>query len=113
MTRHHPRHGLSLVEVLVALVVFATAALASLAVHTMAARQSARIAQRETLARHAANILDSLRASSCATVTGGNLVHPLGTITWTATPAMSFVAIQVQVVPSSSTTWALHGISPC
>lgn len=111
---HSPRrNGLTLVEVLVALLLFASAALTTAAVHGATSRLSSEAVIRRRLADAAASTLDSLRSIPCAAVATGASTTPQGTLRWVVSAAARTHALDLVVTPARGAPWSASTVIPC
>jgi Tfp pilus assembly protein PilV len=101
------------VEVLVAILVLTTGALATVGTQLALARLSADTVTRERDAATAATIIDSLRASPCASLASGTRLTSGATFTWSVTSLGDLRDVRVHVVPSQGTPWAATTLLPC
>src|SRR5688572_480876 len=107
------RDGLTLVEVLVAIVLFAAAVLAIAGTESAAARLIARAHQHRESSRHAADILDSLRSISCLSLSGGARSISGGAISWSAAPVTGAVRIALTTTRPPRPPWTAVTLIPC
>jgi Tfp pilus assembly protein PilV len=96
---HRRRAGLTVVEVLVALVLLAVGLLGVAGQGAIAMRASSTAARERRAAQRAADRVALLRAQGCGAVRSGSADDPAAALTesWTVGPAGSAVAIDVEV----------------
>lgn len=111
--RFQPRAGLTLVEVLVAILVLTAGALSTIGTQVAVARLSARSLAQQRNATAAATLLDSLRTTPCSALASGTSTSSLAQLSWTATPSGDLVALYVSVVPTTGAPWNLETLVPC
>jgi prepilin-type N-terminal cleavage/methylation domain-containing protein len=107
------RTGLTLVEVLVALILFATAALTTAAVHGTTTRLAAEAHLRQQLATRAMNVMDSLRSIPCGAVAPGTSTPAAGTLRWVVAATTRTRIIRLTAVPAFGTPWNAETVIPC
>lgn len=112
-TTTRPRTGLTLVEVLVALILFATAALTTAAVHGTTTRLAAEAHLRQRLATRAMSVMDSLRSIPCAAVSSGTQTPTEGTLRWVVAATTHTRTIQLVAVPAFGSLWNMETVIPC
>ena len=110
---HHPRAGLTLVEVLVAILILTAGALSSVGTQVAIARLTRATLIHQKNAADASALLDSLRATPCAALTGGSLPRSHAQLTWTAIPNGDLVELRLTVLPSVGATWQAETLLPC
>ena len=110
---HHPRAGLTLVEVLVAILILTAGALSSVGTQVAIARLTRATLGQQKTAADASTLLDSLRATPCAALTTGTTTRPLAQLTWTATPIGDLVELRLTVIPTTGATWQAETLLPC
>jgi prepilin-type N-terminal cleavage/methylation domain-containing protein len=110
--RNAPRSGFSILEVLVALLLFGAALQGVLAIHLASARGARRATNQQLLAARAASLADSLGALGCrgasGAATGGD-----GAITWTARHQPNGAVYDVVVSPTLGLPWRLEVAGGC
>lgn len=110
------RSGYTLVEVVVALVLLAIAALGVASTATFVARLAATARALALATRASANIVDSLRSAPCTTLGAGAANTPAGTVNWSTSTAGSTRHVRAVLTPLSA---RVHGpvveevILPC
>lgn len=87
------RHAFTLVEVLVAIVVFSVGILGMAAMGTFLVTQVREAGAFTHAATLSATVLDSLRASPCSAVSGGTSTRGAAALRWTASPTGPVVAV--------------------
>lgn len=110
------RHGFTLPEVLVAVLVFAVGILGLASSGTFIAIQAGEARAITDGAILTGRVLDSLRSVPCASVTSGQLAQARATVTWTATPAIRTVSIIATLELSyrrGPRQWQLTTLLPC
>jgi prepilin-type N-terminal cleavage/methylation domain-containing protein len=112
-TRPAPRTGLTLVEVLVALLILATGALATVGTQVAIARLRAGALARERTAANAASIIDSLRALPCAQLAPGTHATAGARFSWTPTTLGDLSALRLDVAPTQGAPWHAETLLPC
>jgi hypothetical protein len=108
-----PRHGLTIVEVLVAVTLLITGISATLSVHAASSALATNSRQRRWLAVRATSVLDSLRARSCTSIGGGSLSAREGTLSWRAIASPGAITVQLLVAPVRGASWQAETILPC
>jgi prepilin-type N-terminal cleavage/methylation domain-containing protein len=106
MTRRLPacrpaRAAFTLVEVVVATLLLAIAALGVASTSTAAAHLAATARAVEQATRATARIVDSLRSAPCLTLVPGSRASAEGTVTWSVTRYPGSVAVAAWLVPAS------------
>lgn len=94
------RHGLTLLEVVVALALLGTGVLATLSVQAGVIALQTRGALARALAARLDTTLDSLRASPCATLAAGGTIGREGRIDWRVTRAPSSITLDATATPA-------------
>lgn len=107
------RSGLTLVEVLVALLILATGSLATVGTQVAIARLSASALARERAAANAASILDSLRTVPCAQLAPGAHATPGARFTWSPSALGDLSALRLDVTPTQGAPWHAETLLPC
>jgi len=107
------RAGLTLVEVLVAILVLTTGALASVGTQLAIARLSASALARARDATAASAIIDSLRTIPCPSLTSGMAIAHGARVTWSVTALGDLRGLRVAVAPSPGRPWAAATLLPC
>lgn len=111
MRRRH--RGVSLIEVLVAIVLLAGGVLALLSTsRTLAAHRHALLARRAALLAAAARG-DALRSESCAAATGGSAPGRGHHARWTLSGATTRQRREEITLLDAATAWQLHELLPC
>ena len=110
---HASRRGLTLAEVLVALLILATAALATVGTQIAVARLSASALTRERTAARAASIIDSLRALPCARLAPGTEAAAGVHFSWRPTSLGDLSALRLDVTPTQGAPWHAETLLPC
>lgn len=110
---HPPRAGLTLVEVLVAILILTAGALSSVGTQVAIARLTRATLIQQKNATDASAILDSLRATPCAALAAGSTTRTHAQLTWTATPNGDLVELRLTVIPTTGTTWQAETLLPC
>lgn len=100
--REGDRDAFTLVEVVVAIVLLATAALDVAATSTYLARLAASARAVALATRETASIVDSLRATPCASLAAGSRTTSAGTVRWTIAAAPGTRDIRAALAPSST-----------
>lgn len=108
-----PRNGLTLVEVLVALLILATGALATIGTQVAIARLSATSLAGERTAATAASIIDSLRALPCAQLAPGTRAAAGAHFTWHPTTLGELSVLRLDVTPAQGAPWHAETLLPC
>lgn len=106
------RSGFSLLEVLVALLLFGATLQGVLALHLASARGTHRSTSQRILAAHAASLADSLGALGCRGAAGA-ISRAEGAITWTARHQPPGAVYDLVVSPTSGTPWRVEVAGPC
>ncbi len=96
------RDAFTLVEVVVAIVLLATAALDVAATSTYLARLAASARAVALATRETASVVDSLRATPCATLAAGSKTTGAGTVRWTIAAAPGTRDIRAVLTPRST-----------
>ena len=109
----HPRAGLTLVEVLVAILILTAGALASVGTQVAIARLTAATLIQQKTAADASALLDSLRATPCAALTAGTTARQHAQLIWIATPTGDLVELRLTVNPTAGATWQAETLLPC
>lgn len=112
----HPRLGLTLVEVLAALLLLAVGALGVASTSALTARLFATGSAIERSAAALAAVMDSLRAERCATLVGGSSPTAGGTVTWGVLHAPRVAQLRVTVSPTPASRvapFAVETLLPC
>lgn len=112
-TAHALRAGLTLVEVLVALLILSAGALGTVGSQVAIARLSANALARERQAAAAAWIIDSLRAEPCASLTPGTRATSGAQLAWNVSASGDLSTLRVDVTPSQGTPWVAETLLPC
>ena len=110
---HRPRAGLTLVEVLVAILILTAGALSSVGTQVAIARLTRATLVQQKTAADASAILDSLRATPCAALTTGTTSRPHALLTWSATPNGDLVELRLTVIPTTGAAWQAETLLPC
>lgn len=100
-TRARTRDAFTLVEVVVAIVLLATAALDVAATSTYLARLAASARAVALATRETASVVDSLRATPCASLAAGSRSTSAGTVRWTIAAASGTRDIRAVLSPRS------------
>lgn len=95
------RDAFTLVEVVVALVLLATAALNVAATSTYLARLAASARAQALATRATAHVVDSLRSAPCTSLGAGSITTVAGTVRWTATSGAGTRDIRAVLTPIS------------
>lgn len=95
------RDAFTLVEVVVAIVLLATAALDVAATSTYLARLAASARAVALATRETANVVDSLRTIPCASLNAGTTITTAGTVRWTITTQPGTRDIRAVLTPRS------------
>lgn len=95
------RHAFTLVEVVVALVLLATAALNVAATSTYLSRLAASARAQALATRATAHVVDSLRTTPCASLGAGAVSTPAGTVRWTVSAAANTRDLRAVLTPAS------------
>jgi Tfp pilus assembly protein PilV len=111
--RHHARAGLTLLEVLVAMLLLTVGTLTTLSTQVAIARLQSHDSTRQRAASSAAAILDSLRATSCASLTSGSSLEPDARLDWTSHVAADLASVALVVTPTRGTPWTAATLVPC
>lgn len=106
------RTGLSLVEVLVAIIVLTSGALAAVSTQIATAHLAQRARTVQSNAQHVARLLDSLRGGPCASSSGTN-TRTGAVFTWSVAPGADVALVRVQVTPTSGNPWAAETLVAC
>ncbi len=96
------RDAFTLVEVVVAIVLLATAALDVAATSTYLARLAASARAVAHATRETASVVDSLRATPCASLAAGSNTTSAGTVRWTIASAPGTRDIRAVLTPRST-----------
>lgn len=96
------RAGFSLVEVVVAVVLLAIAALGVASSATFVARLAATARALALATRSTAQVVDSLRARPCASLGAGTTGTPAGTVRWSIATAPGTRRLRADLTPGSS-----------
>jgi prepilin-type N-terminal cleavage/methylation domain-containing protein len=109
------RRGVTLIEVVVAVFLFAVACLALIGSQSALTSFRTRALHRWGLASTAQTVLDSLRASACGALSSGSHRSREGTVAWTATPRAGVVELQLAVAPALVliAPWQARTLVPC
>ncbi len=110
---HRPRAGLTLVEVLVAILILTAGTLTSVGTQVAIARLTRATLIQQQNAADASALLDSLRAIPCAALIAGTATRPHAQLTWTATPNGDLVELRLTVIPATGATWQAEALLPC
>ena len=97
-----PRGGFSLVEVLVAILLLAIAALGVASSATFVARLAATTRALALATRETARVVDSLRALPCTSLNAGSAATSAGTVRWSVAAPIGTRRIRANLNPSSS-----------
>jgi Tfp pilus assembly protein PilV len=108
-----PRRGVSLTEVVVAVLLFGIACLALLSSQTVLTALRSRATIRWSLANWTLNTLDSLRAASCTALASTTRTSRDGSLTWIVTPQGQVVHLALVVAPRSAAAWRTETLVPC
>lgn len=112
----HPRPGLTLVEVLVALVLLAVGALGVASTSALSARLFATGSAIERSAAALGAVVDSLRGERCAALIGGSTPSAGGTVTWSVMRPPRVAQLRVTVTPTPTARvapFAVETLLPC
>lgn len=112
----HARPGISLAEVLVALVLLAIGALGVVSTSAFASRLTATGQLMLGAAREVGHLVDSLRTAGCPALVAGSSASPHGSATWTANTNGNAATIAVTMVPATprlTTPLVSETIIPC
>ena len=112
-TAHRHRAGLSLFEVLVAMLVLTAGILTTITTQLAVARLRSHDAIVSLAANAAAATLDSLRAIPCNTLTSANLAGPHAHLDWTVLIATGVAQVRLTVTPRRGAPWAAETLLPC
>ncbi len=96
------RAGFSLVEVVVAIVLLAIAALGVASSATFVARLAATARALALATRSTAQVVDSLRSRPCASLGAGSSGTPAGTVRWSIATAPGTRRLRADLTPNSS-----------
>jgi prepilin-type N-terminal cleavage/methylation domain-containing protein len=110
------KHGFTLPEVLVAVLVFAVGILGLASSGTYIAMQAGEARAMTEGAILVGRVLDSLRSIPCATVASGQLTQSQATVTFTATPASRSVAVDATLQLTwrrGPRQWRVNTLIPC
>lgn len=107
------RAGLTLIEVLVAILILTAGALSTIGTQVAVARLSAGTVAQQLNAAAAAAILDSLRAEPCALLAPGNSTTRNARISWSANRAGDLATLRINVLPSQGAPWSAETLVPC
>src|SRR5690606_27550827 len=107
------RSGLSLIEVLVAIVVLTTGALASISTQVATAHPTRRTRALQFNAPDAARQLESLRSTTSCTSTSGLNSGRYAQFAWSTLAAADLALIRVQVAPKSGKHWSVETLVIC
>jgi Tfp pilus assembly protein PilV len=107
------RPGLTTVEVLVALVLFAAAILAQLSAQTALVRLTGIARASRQLAAAGAGVIDSLRLMPCAHRASGTRSLPAGSLRWTTSSSSGVTHIHLMATPVRSAPWQAETVAPC
>jgi Tfp pilus assembly protein PilV len=110
---HRHRAGLTLLEVLVAMLVLTAGILTTITTQLAVARLRAHDTVRLRAAAAAAGTLDSLRAVPCQSLTSGNAVEPDAHLAWNVLVARDLAEVQLAVTPRIGAPWAAETLSSC
>ena len=97
----HAPPGFTLVEVVVALVLLAIAALGVASTTTFVARLAATGRALALASNATASVVDSLRGAPCTTLGAGSASTPAGTVRWTTTPFGTTRHVRATLTPLS------------
>lgn len=118
-SRQHPgrqRAGFTLVEIVVALVLMAIAAVGVASCATFVARLAATARSLALATRSTAQVVDSLRATPCASLGAGRVATPAGAVRWTTTASPGTRLLRATLTPASSrvrTSIVEEALLPC
>lgn len=107
------RPGLTIVEILVALVVLGTGVLGTLAVQARAIRAQRDAQHLALAASRLTSINDSLRAIPCASIVGGTETARGFAIGWRATQQVASLTVEFSVATARGNTFTTSTIVPC
>ena len=110
------RHGFTLPEVLVAVLVFAVGILGLASSGTFIATQAGEARAITEGAILVGRVLDSLRSIPCASVASGQLTQSRAIVTWTAAPANRSVAVDATLQLAhrrGPRQWRVDTLLPC
>jgi prepilin-type N-terminal cleavage/methylation domain-containing protein len=114
--RSPTRRGFSLVEVVVAIVLLAIAALGVASSATFVARLAATARALALATRATAQVVDSLRAAPCASLGGGASATAAGTVRWSIASPPGTRRIRAVLSPNSARVTSAvveEAIVPC
>jgi prepilin-type N-terminal cleavage/methylation domain-containing protein len=113
MRSHRP--GLTLIEVVVALLVCSIGALAALSTQASMIRERSRSRALRDQVASATAILDSLATISCTNLASGGRITRVATLRWNVTPLTKSMEITMAVRPivGSTTPWTVRSVVPC
>jgi prepilin-type N-terminal cleavage/methylation domain-containing protein len=105
MSRHHfsrrARRAFSLTEVVVAITLLAIGALGVASTTAFTARLTSTAVASDLATRAVADLVDSLRSTPCASLSGGSRASAIGVVTWRITRWPSVARLDVVLAPSS------------
>lgn len=106
------RTGLSLIEVLVAIVVLTTGALAAVSTQVATAHLAKHARALHVNAQDAARLLDSLRPTPCVSAAGAN-VGKYADYSWSKSVSGGVARIHLLVTPTTGKPWSAETLVPC
>lgn len=112
---HHSRSrrvGLSLLEVLVAIVILTTGALAAISTQVATAHLTKRTRALQFTAQGAARLLDSLRSTSCASTSGVH-IGSFANYSWSKSPGADVALVRLQATPAAGKPWSAKTLVIC
>ncbi|MGQ0767323.1 MAG: type IV pilus modification PilV family protein [Gemmatimonadota bacterium] len=109
------RNGFTLIEILVALLLFTTGCLALLSTQTVVTARRSAALNDFALASLTLRVLDSLRSSDCSLTSAGSTTAPAGQVTWTAVRRPQAIDLSLTVTPArlGAPPWNTSTIVPC
>ncbi len=110
-----PRRGLTLIEVIVALLIASIGALAALSTQAVMIRERGRANVVRQQVAVASRVLDSLASISCTTIAGGSLTRSTAAYRWTTATSGRSITISLDVTPTlrSVVPWSTRAEVPC